>query len=376
VWFFAPPSQALRIFSPKIREMSFLPSVQSATFLPGLDPSIMSLALLQLPFSDLHMLWLSLLLLVGLLALTYGGDILTSGAAAISMNLKIDPMVVGLTVVSIATSMPEMATSMVAAKDNPGIALGNILGSNIANIGLILGIAAIFSPLKIELRMIQREVPILIGVTVIFGFFAMGGGFGRIEGILLLSLTALYLIYVVRSAKQQETADASQEFAAEAEGLARKSTKSAVLFVLIGSALLALGADVLVGASVEIALRMGASELFVGLTIVAIGTSLPELAASLAAVRAGHGDMCAGNIVGSNLFNILLIGGTVSTLTGIEVRDQLLLVEFPAMILLSGLLLWFFKSGHIVSRREGVALLLIYFTILCLSGLSQFGYLF
>jgi cation:H+ antiporter len=377
VWFFNTPSQALRIFSQKIRDKSFLPSVHLASFSLILGHLFfMSLALLQLPFSDLHMLWLLLLLLVGLVALTYGGDILTDGAAAISMNLKIDPIVVGLTVVSIATSMPEMATSLVAAKDNPGIALGNILGSNIANIGLILGIAAVLAPLKIELRMIRREVPILIGVTAIFGFFALGGGLGRTEGILLLSLTVIYLSYVVRSAKNKESSDSSQEFAEGAEILARKSTKFALLYVLIGSVLLALGADLMVGASVEVAMRMGASELFVGLTIVAIGTSLPELAASIAAVRAGHGDMCAGNIVGSNLFNILLIGGGVSAITGIEVRDQLLLVEFPAMILLSGLLLWFFKSGHIVSRREGVALLFIYFTILCISGLSQFGYLF
>ena len=118
------------------------------------------------------------------------------------------------------------------------------------------------------------------------------------------------------------------------------------------------------------------SDLFIGLTIVAIGTSLPELSASVAAVRAGHGDICAGNIVGSNLFNILLIGGGVSTVTGMQVSDQLLLVEFPALLLLSALLLWMFKSGHIVSRREGVCLLLLYFGILSISACSQFGMLF
>ncbi|MFT5837435.1 MAG: cation:H+ antiporter [Candidatus Azotimanducaceae bacterium] len=336
----------------------------------------MSLALIQLPFAELHLFWLLLLLLVGFVALAFGGDILTSGAAAISVNLRIDPIVVGLTVVSIATSMPEMATSMVAAKDNPGIALGNILGSNIANICLILGIAAIIAPLKIELRLIRREVPILIGVTVIFGIFAMGGGFGRLEGLLLLALTVAYLIYVVRSAKATDSPEMTEEFAESTEELGGKTTKAAIFLVLAGAALLALGADVLVGASVEMAMRMGASEIFVGLTIVAIGTSLPELAASVAAVRAGHGDMCAGNIVGSNLFNILLIGGGVSAITGMDVRNELLLVEFPALILLSGLLLWFFKSGHVVSRREGVSLLFIYVAVLSLSALSQFGFLF
>lgn len=336
----------------------------------------MQIALIQLPFQELHFMWLLVLLLIGFVALSYGGDYLTSGAAAVSVNMKIDPIVVGLTVVSIATSMPEMATSMMAARDNPGIALGNILGSNIANIGLILGIAAIISPLKIELRLIRREVPIMIGVTIIFGLFALGGGFHRIEGLILLTLTLAYLIYVVRGAKEKGAESAVDQFTEGTEGLARKTTKAAVFYIGLGALLLALGADVLVGSSVELALRMGASDLFVGLTIVAIGTSLPELAASVAAVRAGHGDMCAGNIVGSNLFNILLIGGGVSFLAGMDVRNKLLLIEFPAVIILSALLLWFFKSGHIVTRREGVSLLFLYALILSLSALSQFGYIF
>jgi cation:H+ antiporter len=333
----------------------------------------MLLTLIELPFAELQLFWLLLLLAVGFLALAYGGDVLTSGAAAVSLNFKIDPIVVGLTVVSIATSLPEMATSFMAAKDSPGIALGNILGSNIANIALILGIAAMIAPLKIKRRLIRPEVPILIVLTIIFSLFAMGGSFNRLEGLILLTLTVVYLIYVVRAAKVKYSRDQIIE---GSDAIARKTTKAAIFYILIGGTLLALGAEVLVGASVEIAMRMGASELFVGLTIVAIGTSLPELAASVAAVRAGHGDMCAGNIVGSNIFNMLLVGGGVSAFVGMEVREELLLVEFPALILLSGLLLWFFKSGHVVSRREGVSLLFLYVGILSLSALSQFGYLF
>jgi cation:H+ antiporter len=333
----------------------------------------MLLTLIELPFAELQLFWLLLLLAVGFLALAYGGDVLTSGAAAVSLNFKIDPIVVGLTVVSIATSLPEMATSFMAAKDSPGIALGNILGSNIANIALILGIAAMIAPLKIKRRLIRPEVPILIVLTIIFSLFAMGGSFSRLEGLILLTLTVVYLIYVVRAAKVKYSKDQIIE---GNDAIARKTTKAAIFFILIGGILLALGAEVLVGASVEIAMRMGASELFVGLTIVAIGTSLPELAASVAAVRAGHGDMCAGNIVGSNIFNMLLVGGGVSAFVGMEVRDELLLVEFPALIILSGLLLWFFQSGHVVSRREGVSLLFLYVGILSLSALSQFGYLF
>ena len=333
----------------------------------------MLLTLVQLPFTEMHLFWLLLLLVVGFLVLAYGGDILTKGAATVSVNLKITPIVVGLTVVSIATSMPEMATSLMAAKDNPGIALGNILGSNIANIALILGISAVIVPLRAEYGLISREVRILILMTVIFFLSAMGGGFNRAEGLFLLFLMVLYLIHVVRGAKSKDNVE---QFIEGNEGIIRKTTIGAVSFILFGGILLALAAELLVGVSVEMAMRMGASELFVGLTIVAIGTSLPELAASVAAVRAGHGHICAGNIVGSSIFNILLIGGGVSAYVEMDVKDELLLIEFPALLLLSCLLLYFFNSGHAVSRREGICLLFLYAGILSLSALSQFGYLF
>ena len=336
----------------------------------------MTLALLSLPYHNFPLWALIAIMLVGFAALTFGGDWLCDGAVAISANLKVNPVVIGLTVVSIATSMPEMATSLMAAEDNPGIALGNILGSNIANIGLILGIAAIIAPLKINLRLIRREVPILIVVTLLFAAFALGGGFHRVEGIILLLLTVAYLVYMVRGAREQDSQTVADEFAEGAEKVQHKSTTIALLVIAVGAAALALGADFLVGCSVEMATRMGISDLFIGLSIVAIGTSLPELAASIAAVRAGHGDLCAGNIVGSNLFNMLLIGGGVSAFTGMDVRDELLLIEFPALVLLSVVLLWIFKSGYIVRRREGVFLLFLYVAILSISGLSQLGYLF
>jgi cation:H+ antiporter len=335
----------------------------------------MTLALLSIPFHHLPLWALIAIIIVGLAALTFGGDWLTDGAVAISANLKINPIVIGLTVVSIATSMPEMATSLMAAKDNPGIALGNILGSNIANIALILGFAAVISPLKIKMRMIRREVPILILVTMLFACFALGGGFYRYEGIILIFLTLGYLVYLVSGAKVQDS-EVADEFAEGAGQIQHRTNLSALFLIVLGAGALAVGADFLVGSSVEIATRMGVSDLFIGLTIVAIGTSLPELAASIAAVRAGHGDMCAGNIVGSNLFNMLLIGGGVATLTGMDVRNELLIVEFPALVILSVLLLFIFKSGHIVSRREGVFLLFLYLAILSVSGMSQLGYLF
>ena len=334
----------------------------------------MTVALLSLQF-PVFSIWILLLLLgVGFVGLTFGGDWLTAGAVTISTNLKINPVVVGLTVVSMATSMPEMMTSLLAAKDSPGLALGNILGSNVANIGLILGVTALISPLVIQLRLIQREIPILLSVTGLFALFAIGG-YARWEGIVLLVIVFTYLFYVVRWAKQESTT-VEAEFEQEAAREGTHSTFVGGLLVLLGGGVLALGADVLIGSSVELAGRMGVSETLIGLTIVAIGTSLPELAASVAAARSGHSDICAGNIIGSNLFNLLLIGGGVATIIPIPVNPALLLVEFPALVLMTALLLWIFKSGHIVTRREGAFLLFLYVGVLSLSAVSQLGYLF
>ncbi len=331
----------------------------------------MPFALLNLPAESFPGWGLCLLVLVGLAGLSYGGDWLTTGAAAVSRNLRIDPVVVGLTVVSMATSMPEMLTSLLAARESPGLALGNIIGSNVANTGLILGVTALIAPLVIQLRLIRREVPILLAVTALFYFFGLGG-YNRLEGVILLALTVAYLVFVVHAAKR-ESSRVAEGFESEEPD---RSTGSACWLVLGGGALLALGADGLVTASAEIAGRLGVSDVLVGLTIVAIGTSLPELAASVAAARAGHADICAGNIVGSNLFNILLIGGGVAVLIPIPVDSSLLIVEFPALIVLTGLLFWMFKTGRIVSRQEGLVLLLLYLSTLGLSSLSQLDLLF
>jgi len=334
----------------------------------------MPLSLLDLNFGTFPGWLLVAVLAVGFVGLIFGGDALTEGAASISVNLSINPVVVGLTVVSIATSMPEMFTSLLAARESPDMALGNILGSNIANIGLILGITAVIAPLRIQLRLIQREVPILLVVTALYMVMA-GNGYSRAEGIFLLIVTVLYLGFVVRWALT-ESRDSLAEFGETAKEEAGLSTPKAAAMILVGGGALAIGAELLVGGCVEIAARAGLSEALIGLTIIAVGTSLPELAASIAAVRANHGDICAGNIVGSNLFNIILIGGCTAAFVPFQVDPRMLLVEFPAVLILSALLLVIFKTGHIVSRREGVFLLFLYLVILSCSGLSQQGFIF
>lgn len=325
----------------------------------------MYLALVQFPVVDLNFLVLSVFLLLGLFALGGGGQLLTRGAVGISANLSVDPLIVGLTVVSIATSMPEFSTTLMAAGSHPGLALGNILGSNIANTGLILGIAALLVPLKVKLRLVEREVPILILVTVVFGLMIFSEGLGRIEGLILLAATVSYLVYIVRKAREEHWSPV--------DDLPKVSISTLTAFglVVLGGLFLALGADLLVQSSAEIASRMGVSDVFIGFTVVAIGTSLPELAACMAAVRAGQGDLCAGNIVGSNLFNLLLIGGGAAVLKELPFAFEDIGLEYFAALLLTICLLWFVRSGHTVTRREGGFLLLFYLAFIALATLQQ-----
>ena len=357
----------------KSSTQNFLADLSNSPFLVALKTN-MSFAFNELPFSAFPVWALSLILIAGLCGLAYGGDWLTRGAAATSVNLKISPVVVGLTVVSLATSMPELMTSLLAVGESPGLAIGNILGSNVANIGLILGISALIAPFSVQSRLIRREVPILVGVTVLFTGFAVGG-FQRGDGFVLLTLTLAYLVYVVRG-ERREPSEADTAFIERVNAAPRLPMGKAAGLVLLGTVLLAAGADLLVGSSAEIAGRFGLSEALIGLTIVAVGTSLPELAASVAAARVGHSDLCAGNIVGSNLFNLLLVGGGAVTMSPFPVDPMLLRVEFPAMLFLTVLLLWFFKSDHTVSRREGAILLSLYLSVLSFSAFVQMGNLF
>lgn len=311
------------------------------------------------------------LMLFGLLALSFGGDWLTTGAATLSLNLKMSPVLVGLTIVSMATSMPEMLTSLFAAFESPGLAMGTIVGSNLANTGLILGVTALILPLRIQLRLIQREVPLLLGATGLFYSFSFGQ-LARWEGLILLLLLLSYLVYIVIEVRQG-AGDESAEFDEEIAVQGQRSTWSALFLLSVGVIGLSLGADILVQSSVELAGRMGVSPTLIGLTVLAFGTSLPELAACVAAARAGHSGICAGNIVGSNLFNLLLIGGGVAAINPIPVARELLYFEMPALIVLTLGLVYFFKTGHTVTRKEGGCLVLYYVLVILAAAWMRTG---
>ena len=322
-----------------------------------------------LPFSTLAAVWLMLLMAAGIACLWVGGNWLTDGATALGLHARIDPILVGLTIVSVATSFPELLTSLLAsAKGSPDLATGNIVGSNIANIGLILGVAGLFWPFAVHSSLIRAEMPILIGVSVLFCLLGFFSPLGRIDGILLLLCMVGYFVFIVKRRQRGEMLEQDLEENVEEQ---RMPLSRALLFLLAGGALLALGSDVLVNASVETARRIGISELLIGITIVAVGTSLPELAATVAAGLKRQSDIVAGNIVGSNLFNLMLIGGSVAVVEPLPFSRSLFRLEIPAMLLLTLVLWGFFASGKRIRRREGGLLLGAYVAVIAASTVVQ-----
>ena len=250
------------------------------------------------------------LLIVGLVLLVWSADKLVFGSAAIARNVGISPLVIGMTILAMGSSAPEMMVSATAAWDGKtDTAVGNVLGSNIANIALILGITALIKPLSISSAVIRRELPLMIAVTVLAGILLWNSHLGFYEGVLLFVLFGAFLFAMLQiSRKEQKSGDVFLDDQ-ESEIPEGVSNPKAIMWVVIGLILLPLAASMLVDNAVIIAKYFGMSDLVIGLTIIAIGTSLPELAASLAGVLKGEDDMAVGNIIGSNVFNILAVMG-------------------------------------------------------------------
>jgi len=321
--------------------------------------------------SGLPGLVLALIIISGLCLLLVGGDWLCRGASSLALRLNVPTVVVGLTVVSIATSAPELFTALVAVlRDQPGLAIGNVVGSNAANMGLILGSAALITPIAVHYRLIRWEVPVLLAVTVLFGLVAaFGGGIDRIDGVLLLLVMAAYLFLITRTARESRI---GKEIEEEIPSPVR-SAGACIGLILAGSALLWLGADLLVDSATEAASRMGVSETLIGITVVAIGTSLPELGATIAAAVRRQSGIIVGNIIGSNLFNLLLICGVVGTVLPFPIDRLLVRVEIPALLVFTIVFAWFVVSHRRVSRMEGGLLLVLYAMFILLSSLAQSG---
>ena len=301
------------------------------------------------------------MVIVGLTLLIGGGEALVRGASTIAVRAGISPLVIGLVVVSAATSAPEMAVTIGAvASGEPDLAVGNVVGSNIANILLILGISAVISPLVIKKQLIRVDVPVMVAISVAFLLVSLDGQISLVDGLLLFTVLVVHTVVSIAKGRQKESP------AAEIDALPLNSKPvplwMAGLLLLAGVGLLVGGAQSLVTGAVGIATAFGVSSLVIGLTVVAIGTSLPELATSLVALRKGETDMAVGNIVGSNIFNIGLVLGLPAILFagGIPVPAAAIAIDIPLMVAAAVALLPIAFTGFIVARWEGALFVGLY----------------
>ncbi len=299
----------------------------------------------------------------GVIALYFGAEWLVRGAARLAASMGVSPMAVGLTVVSFGTSAPELVVVMVAAlKGNGDLAVGNVLGSNLANIGLILGTTAVITTLRVSGTVLRREVPVMLVITLML-YPVMGDlVVGRIDGVILLITLTFYLIFVLRSAgdESDEVVGEYERFARALASLAGKSALKDIALIAAGSVGLVVGGEAIVDSATFLAEELGVSDLVIGLTLVAIGTSLPELATSVVAALRKEADIAVGNVIGSNIFNITAVMGTASVIAPFSVDRSVLSVEIPAVLLMSVLVLPIARPGYRIHRWEGVILLACY----------------
>jgi cation:H+ antiporter len=310
-------------------------------------------------------MWMELLAIAaGFALLTWSADRFVAGASALAYNLNISPLVIGLTIVSLGTSAPEILVSAVASlQGNGGLAIGNALGSNITNIGLVMGITALIVPLSIHSRIVRRELPLLIGVMVLALLLLLDGKLGRLDGLILLSGMVLMLIWMTRVGIREKTSHDPMihEFADEVP--TDMSMRTAGLWTAIGALSLLASSKILVWGAVSIAHSMGVSDLVIGLTIVALGTSLPELAACIMSALKNEHDIAIGNVVGSNIFNLLAVLALPGLINPIAVSNEVLTRDYPVMICLTLAFLvmaYGFRGPGRISRIEGALLVLAF----------------
>ncbi|MFB3064673.1 MAG: calcium/sodium antiporter [Gammaproteobacteria bacterium] len=303
-------------------------------------------------------------ILAGFVLLVWGADRFVLGAGAMARNIGVSPLLIGLTIVGFATSAPEIMVSAIASlRNNPGLAIGNAIGSNIANIGLVLGATALTRPMRIQSETLRREIPALLAVTLLSVMLFLDNYISRTDGVVLLLGLGLLLHWMAGLGFRSAAGDPmSAEYAAEIP--ADVSTPTALAWFLLGLAVLLSGAWVLVWGAIKVAHVLNVSDLIIGLTVVAVGTSLPELAVSIVAAMKGEHDLAFGNIIGSNMFNLLAVIGvaaSLSPISPIRIDAEVLILHLPVMV---GLTLVIFAIAYNfggrgrVFRVEGFLLLM------------------
>lgn len=304
-----------------------------------------------------------LLLVAGLAGLVIGGEMLVRGAVSAARGFGISPMVIGLTLVGFGTSTPELVTSLQAAlTGSSGIAIGNVVGSNIGNVLLILGIAAFVAPIAVDPKALLRDGFVMAAATVICLLAVLVGDIGRLAGAIFLFTLAGYLSFTLWTEKRRDESAAATVYEGEADAVpgADYGLGKALGIALAGLVITIFGARFLVSGAVNIAQEAGISETTIGLTIVAIGTSMPELVTSIIAVRKGQGEVALGNVLGSNIFNILGILGVTALVQPMIVPAEIIRLDIWVMCAATVLLLVFARTGWRIGRREGGAMLVCY----------------
>ncbi|MCC7343580.1 MAG: calcium/sodium antiporter [Deltaproteobacteria bacterium] len=300
---------------------------------------------------------------LGLLSLVLGGELLVKGASRMAALLRISPLVVGLTVVAYGTSSPELATNLIAVYENKlDIAVGNVVGSNILNVFFILGVSALIAPLVVHRQVVRLDVPIMIAASALLLLLGIDGKLSRFDGLLLLGSVVFYTVFIIRESRRETSNQEEAGAAGQRDASRSKAWLLSAILVLAGLGFLALGSNWLVDAAIVLAKRVGVSEMIIGLTVVAAGTSLPEIITSIIAALRGQRDIAVGNVVGSNIYNILAILGLSGVLAkdGIPFATSTLGFDIPVMIGAAVACLPIFFTGHRIARWEG-ALFLAYY---------------
>jgi len=304
-----------------------------------------------------------ILVTAGFLMLFAGGESLVRGAVSVARRLRISPLVIGVTVVGLGTSAPELVVSVDAALNGlPGIAIGNVIGSNMANMMLILGAAAAIQAMRVNRDALRRDATAVVAATAIFALVALGGNAGLVHGLFLVAALAAFIAFTLWS--DRRTGDAAAEI--HRHGIQNTGAPPGagwfkpIASIGLGIALLVAGADVLVQGALALARTAGISEEVIGLTLVALGTSLPELATSIVAAIRRHPDVCIGNVLGSNIFNLLGVTGAAAIVTPLVFEPKILSFDLWALVVVTALLIALMLTGRRISRTEGVVLLVLY----------------
>lgn len=305
---------------------------------------------------------LYVLFAIGLVLLIVGAEALVRGASRLAAGMGITPLVIGLTVVAFGTSSPELTVSVIAAfkgSASANVALGNVVGSNILNVLLILGLSAVITPLVVAQKLVRVDVPIVIAFSFVVLFMGLDGTIGRIDALLLFGSLIAYIVFAIRQGKEETPEIVDEYTRAFADKTPPHGKLRDIAFVVAGMAMLVLGSRWLVDGAVTIAQRFGVSDLVISLTIISVGTSLPEIATSALASIRGERDIAVGNVVGSNLFNLLAVLGVTGLVApaGVNVPLAALRFDIPVMIATAIICLPIFFTGYIISRLEALLFL-------------------